>query len=106
MNKKNIIGKKIRVLRKLRGFSQTQLAEKIKCVFQSVNKYETGEQNVSVEKLYLISKALGANIQYFINFEEYDENNFNYLLLKCLFLYTNIKIKIPNLEASQKINSN
>lgn len=98
MNKNNTIGQKIRFLRKLRGFSQTRLAKIIGCVFQSVNKYETGEQIVPITKLYLISKGLGVDIEYFLNLEENNENNSNYFLLKSLFLYTNIKFDTTNLE--------
>ena len=62
------IGQKIRELRKRKGISQMDLAEKIGLSFQQIQKYEKGVNRISVSRLYQIARALDVDICIF--FEE------------------------------------
>ena len=53
------IGKKIKLLRKYRGLSQIELAERVGISFQQIQKYEKGSSSISVNRLYQISRTLG-----------------------------------------------
>ena len=52
------IGGLIRNLRKSRGLSQMQLAEMVGVSYQQIQKYEKGTDNVSVDRLRQLAKAL------------------------------------------------
>ena len=52
------VGARVRALRKLRGMSQTALAEQIDLTFQQVQKYERGFNRVSASMLYRIAGVL------------------------------------------------
>lgn len=65
-----LVGKKIRTARKLRGLSQTHLAEASQIKFQQVQKYETGANRVSASRLFEFSKTLDMPITFF--FEQPD----------------------------------
>lgn len=54
----NEIGKKIRVVRKQKGFTQEDLAESIGMDPRSVVAIENGDRNPTVRSLYKICKAL------------------------------------------------
>ncbi len=59
------LGKKLRSARKLAGFTQSQLAEKIGVAFQTVQKYENGVMRVSASRLYSVSEALNIPLSFF-----------------------------------------
>ncbi len=59
------IGEKIRELRKKKGLSQIELANRIGISFQQIQKYEKGLSKISISRLYQISDALGVDINYF-----------------------------------------
>lgn len=61
------IGGKIHTLRKGRGMSQIELAEKIGLSFQQIQKYEKGMTKVSVHRLQQIADALGVSITFFFD---------------------------------------
>ncbi|WP_333847652.1 helix-turn-helix transcriptional regulator [Phaeobacter italicus] len=61
------VGKRIRKLRWLRDWTQQQLAEAVGIKFQQIQKYETGANRVSASRLWDISKALGAPIEFFFD---------------------------------------
>lgn len=46
------IGKNLRTLRTLAGYTQTQIAEFLGITFQQVQKYEAGKNRVSAATLY------------------------------------------------------
>ncbi len=52
------IGERIRQIRKQRGITQQELAEKIDVSFQQVQKYETGQTNLTVNRLIHLADAL------------------------------------------------
>lgn len=62
------IGENIRKYRKLKGISQTDLANL--CDFERQNMYaiETGKKNITIETLVKISKGLGIKVRDLIDF--------------------------------------
>ena len=70
-NKENReIGLRIRRVREALGFSQMKLAKAVDVSFQQIQKYESGANKVSIEKLKKISKALNAPLTYFIGIDK------------------------------------
>lgn len=64
------IGLRIRKVREALGFSQMKLAEAVDVSFQQIQKYESGANKVSIEKLKKISKAMNAPLTYFIGIDK------------------------------------
>lgn len=64
------IGLRIRRVREALGFSQMKLAEAVDVSFQQIQKYESGANKVSIEKLKKISKAMNAPLTYFIGIDK------------------------------------
>ena len=56
------LGKNIYTLRKEKGFSQEQLAEKVKVTRQTISNWELGETSPNPEQLILLSSALNKSI--------------------------------------------
>lgn len=63
------IGEKIKQLRRSRGFSQIELAERMGISFQQIQKYEKGSTRISVARLNQISETLGAKVTDFLKEE-------------------------------------
>lgn len=61
------VGARIRAQRVLRGLTQSDLARLVGISFQSVQKYEQGENRVSASRLYEFAQALGVAPQYFFD---------------------------------------
>lgn len=59
------IGKKIKILRKVRGLTQEQLAEKLEVGRATVSNYEIGRREPRLNELERIAKALGVGLDYF-----------------------------------------
>lgn len=59
------VGARIRLRRKMLGYSQHRLAEDLGLTFQQVQKYERGLNRVSASKLYDISRSLQTSVAYF-----------------------------------------
>jgi transcriptional regulator with XRE-family HTH domain len=66
------IGKRIADLRKERGFSQVQMAEKLNIAQVNYSKIETGKTNLISEKLPRIANILGIDLITLL-FPEYNE---------------------------------
>lgn len=64
------IGLRIKKVREALEISQMKLAEAVGVSFQQIQKYESGMNKVSIEKLKKISKALNAPLTYFIGIEK------------------------------------
>lgn len=62
---KEEIGKKIRILRKTRGLTQQQLADKLNVKRATVSNYEIGRRSPHIKELEDIAEALGVNLDYF-----------------------------------------
>ena len=57
-----LVGRNVRILRKNRGMSQTELANKIGVTFQQVQKYENGSNRIGSGRLHRISIVLNVPI--------------------------------------------
>ena len=57
-----LLGKKLRQIRELRGFSQEKLAKEIGVVFQQIQKYETGVNRLSCSRLLHILEVLNISV--------------------------------------------
>jgi transcriptional regulator with XRE-family HTH domain len=65
------VGTRIRLKRKLLGWSQARLAEAVGLTFQQVQKYERGTNRVTVSKLWDLARAMETDVGYF--FEGYED---------------------------------
>ncbi len=59
------VGARIRMRRKVLGYSQQTLANALGLTFQQVQKYERGTNRVSASKLHQIGQFLGVPVAYF-----------------------------------------
>lgn len=62
---KEEIGQKIKILRKTRGLTQQQLAEKLRVKRATISNYEIGRRSPHIKELEDIAEALGVNLDYF-----------------------------------------
>lgn len=60
-----IIGKKIRLWRRARGLTTTQLREKLGISSSQVMKYERAEAKISASRLYELAKTLSVEVSDF-----------------------------------------
>lgn len=91
-----IIGERIKLRRIMLGVSQSDLAFSCGVSFQQIQKYESGQTNISCQRLFQISNALTTPIDFF-----FDTKNkmYNTESLKLLVLYW----KLP--ESKKKLIS-
>jgi len=68
------VGARIRAQRVLRGLTQSDLARLVGISFQSVQKYEQGENRVSASRLYEFAQVLGVAPQHFFDGLEGDKS--------------------------------
>jgi transcriptional regulator with XRE-family HTH domain len=61
------VGARIRLQRIMRGLTQSELAKLVGISFQSVQKYERGENRVSASRLHEFATALGVSEQFFFD---------------------------------------
>lgn len=59
------IGKRVKDVRILNGFSQQELGNELGLTFQQVQKYESGKNRISSSKLFCISQTFDVPITYF-----------------------------------------
>lgn len=59
------VGRRLRLLRKVRGLSQERLAEAGSVTFQQVQKYERGANRVSASMLLTFARALDVGVESF-----------------------------------------
>lgn len=65
MNKYDVlkkIAKNIQIARKSKGYTQERFAEKMNVSWSYISKLETGTQNLSIGKIFEISKCLNIDI--------------------------------------------
>lgn len=60
---RQILGKKVRLYRKLNRFTQEKLAEKAELAPSYISDVERGRVNISVDALQRIAKAVGVGIR-------------------------------------------
>lgn len=63
------IGLKIKERRKELGISQTELAEKLGIKKSTLSQYESGDINIPIQKLIILSTILEVTPNYFLGFE-------------------------------------
>lgn len=63
-------------MRKIHGYSQDELAEKIGVTRQTLSKYETGESLPDIERCRLIADIFGVSIDDLINYDKNDSDHF------------------------------
>jgi transcriptional regulator with XRE-family HTH domain len=61
------LGQNIKRLRKERGLSQAQLAEKVECHLSNINRIETGKYTPALETVVRIAATLDVPVDYLIN---------------------------------------
>ena len=59
------IGKKLKVLRKSRGLTQQDLADRLECRRSTISNYEIGRRSPSIQELPRIASILGVGLDYF-----------------------------------------
>ena len=62
MDSKKTFGSNVRRIRKLRGFSQEELADRAHLHRTYVGGVERGERNIGLENIVAISTALGCSV--------------------------------------------
>lgn len=62
---KQEIGDKIKILRKTRGLTQEQLADKLNIKRATISNYEIGRRSPHIKELEAIAEALGVGLDYF-----------------------------------------
>ena len=72
MDKKKLLGKRIRELRKRKNINQEQLAELIRVEPATISNIENGKNYPSMINLENITKVLGVNFQDVFDFEHVD----------------------------------
>lgn len=60
-----IIGRRLRMRRRLLGLTQAAVGEACGLTFQQIHKYESGLIMVSASRLWKLSNALGVPVSYF-----------------------------------------
>jgi transcriptional regulator with XRE-family HTH domain len=60
-----LVAERLRHRRRMLGMTQQNLARKVGVSYQQLNKYESGENRISVGKLHQIAGTLGVEIGYF-----------------------------------------
>lgn len=59
------LGRKLRRRRRLLGLTQQQVADSVGIRFQQIQKYECGANRISAARLWQLSEALQAPVNYF-----------------------------------------
>ena len=100
------IGNKIYSLRLAKGLSRQQLSKVIGVTHQQLQKYEKGNNRISVGRLVLISKALDKNISYFYQGLETGNNETTVTQRQrmCIEVSRNF-MKIENTEHQNAVNT-
>ena len=62
-------------LRKMHGFSQDELSEKIGISRQTLSKYETGESLPDIEKCKLLAEVLDVSLDDLVNYDRENSND-------------------------------
>ena len=65
-----MISENIVSMRKIRGFSQEALAEKVGVTRQTVSKWEVGESLPDLEKAAALAEALGVSVDELISYDQ------------------------------------
>lgn len=72
------LGKNIQRIRKMKGWSQTQLAEKVGCHASNVTRIETGKYTPGLETVAKIADILEVSIDHLINSTAEDQEEIRF----------------------------
>ena len=75
MDKKSLLGKRIREIRKSQGISQEQLAERASISAQYVSNIERGKENPTLDLLLRLAEALRVSLGQMCDFETVEDMN-------------------------------
>jgi transcriptional regulator with XRE-family HTH domain len=75
MDKKSLLGKRIREIRKSQGISQEQLAERAGISAQYVSNIERGKENPTLDLLLRLAEALRVSLGQMCDFETVEDMN-------------------------------
>ena len=64
------LGKQLKIMRKEKGYTQEELAEKVNVHPTYIGKIESGKSNLSVIMLYKLSRALDSNLSVIFGFDK------------------------------------
>lgn len=64
---RKMVGAKLRIMRKLRGFSQVDLAKKIGATQSTITNVENGRRAPSLKNLVGLSKALNVSVDWLLD---------------------------------------
>jgi len=94
------IGKRIMELRKLKGYSQEDLAKFLKIPRSSVAQIELGNRNVSVIELIRLSEALGFSLDRFLA-KEYKVVKEDGAVTEAVRAKQDMRISVPKLKTNK-----
>lgn len=86
------IGERLRTARKAQGLSQADLGNRLKqpVTFQQVQKYEHGNNRITVCRLYEFAEAMSLPIEYFLPSVEHNKYCLNPKEIELLSQFRNI----------------
>jgi len=101
MNIKNLLGKKVKRLRKLRGYTQEKFADMIDITPRNLNRIEAGENFVTSETLDKILTSLDVSADILFSYEHLrDEKE----IINEIYRYIEkIKLKPERLEKAYRL---
>ena len=59
------IGRRLRTVRRSKGYTQQQIGAAVGVRFQQIQKYESGANGASASRLWQLATALGTSVDYF-----------------------------------------
>ena len=74
MDINNIFSKNLITLRKLKGYSQRELAKKVGISQRMINYYENNPNTIQIQKLKILAESLNVKISTFFNENDNNEN--------------------------------
>ena len=101
MENQNNIGQRIRAARKKKGINQTELATLLSKSLRTIQKYESGEIEVSIATINELAKVLDTTSTYLIGYE-HDEKNIRSLSDIMDFLFKLDRVKGLNFHIDVK----
>lgn len=94
MDKKELLGKRIKELRKQRGYTQDFLAEKLKIEPRQLSKLETGKHYPSFETIIALLETFNITFEELISYEHLQNTeNVREIMLKSIQELPNDKLK-------------
>ena len=67
---RRLVGRNIRKIRKARGITQRELGNALGVSNQQVSRIESGQRNISVDALFVISRCLGCETAEFLEADD------------------------------------